>query len=183
MKKLDEETALSILFANTKRKKRIDNLLVIANACKYLVKLYGSQKSVAKKIGISSEMIRQFLTPLKLPKKIQKLVSERKIDSIDIVKEITSIKEPFKQTVAAEAIINSLSKDVRDIKRLVKNSDVSIKGAKNIVLEAKPKGLNIFIMDFDNETFQAIKKQSKDLKTKPVELVRKIVKDWLKKKR
>jgi len=184
MKKLDEETALSILFANTKRKKRIDDLLTIAEACQYLVNLrkYGSQQAVAKKVGLSAEMIRQFLAVLKLPKEIQKLVSERKIDSVDIVKEIAAIKDPPKQVAVAHAFVNSLSKDVRDIKRLIKEANLSIEDAKRTVLNAKPKGLHIFIMDFDDEIYRAIKRYSRTMKMKPPELVRKIVMDWLKKK-
>jgi len=182
MKKLDEETALSILFANTKRKKRKTDLLTIAKNCDYLVKLYGSQKAVAEKVGLSSEMIREFLVVLKLPKKIQDLVSERKIDSIDIVREISALKEPSRQIVASEAFINSLSKDVRDIKRLMKDANVSVKNAKKAVLDAKPEELHIFVMDFDDEMYQAIIENAKASRVKPTELVRGIVMDWLKQK-
>jgi len=182
MKKLDEETALSVLFANTRRKKRKTDLLTIAKHCDYLVKLYGSQKAVAEKVGLSSEMIREFLVVLKLPKKIQDLVSERKIDSIDIVREISALKEPSRQIVASEAFINSLSKDVRDIKRLMKDANVSVKNAKKAVLDAKPEELHIFVMDFDDEMYQAIIENAKASRVKPTELVRGIVMDWLKQK-
>jgi hypothetical protein len=180
MRKLNEETALAIVFANTKRKKRPDDLITIANAFDYLVRLYGSQKVVAEKVGLSTEMLREFLTPLKLPEEIQKLVSDRRVDSIDIIREISALKEPSKQIAATEAFINSLSKDVRDIKRLVKDANVSVKDAKKVVLEAKPKGLHIFVMDFDDEMYRTIIKQARVLKIKPAELVKRIVKDWLK---
>lgn len=183
MKKLDEETALSVLFANTKRKKRSVDLLTIAKSCEYLVNLYGSKRAVAEKVGLSTEMIREFLTILKLPKEIQKLVSERKVDSIDVVKEISALKEPSKQIEVAEAFINSPSKDARDIKRLVKNTDISINDAKKIILDTKPKGLHIFIMDFDDEMYKTIVKQAKLQRIKPAELVRAIVAEWLKNKK
>jgi len=184
MKALDEDTALSILFANTKRKRRIEDLFTIAKACEYLVSLkkYGSQRAVAEKVGLSAEMIRQFLTILKLPKKIQKLVAQRKIDSVDIVKEIAAIKDSSKQIAVASAFVNSLSKDARDIKRLLKNADLAIGDAKKIVLDAKPKGLHIFVMDFEDEIYRAIMGYSKSFKMKPAELVREIVTDWLKRK-
>ena len=51
MKQLDEKTARGIVFGNTKRKKRTVDLWTIAEACEYLVGLYGSQKSVAQKVG------------------------------------------------------------------------------------------------------------------------------------
>jgi len=182
MRKLNEETALAIVFANTKRKKRPDDLLTVANAFDYLVRLYGSQKVVAEKVGLSTEMVREFLTTLKLPEEIQKLVSDRRIDSIDIIREISSLKEPSKQIAATEAFINSLSKDVRDIKRLVKDANASIKDAKKVVLEAKPKGIHIFVMDFDEEMYRTIIKQARVLKIKPAELVKGIVSEWLKQK-
>ena len=75
-KKLDEESALAILFANTRRKKRKEDLITIARAFEYLVNLYGSKEAVAKRVGLSTEMIREFLTVLKLPREIQKLVTE-----------------------------------------------------------------------------------------------------------
>lgn len=181
MNKLDEETALSILFANTKRKKRTTDLLTIAKNCDYLVKLYGSQKAVSEKVGLSSEMIREFLVVLKLPKQIQDLVSERKIDSIDIVREISALKESPKQIIASKAFINSLTKDVRDIKRLIKNTNISVQNAKKSVLDAKPEELHIFIMDFNDEMYQAIIENAKASRVKPTELVRRIVIDWLKK--
>lgn len=182
MKELVEETALSILFANTKRKKRSVDLLTIAKSSEYLVKLYGSQKAVAEKIGLSTEMVREFLTVLKLPKEVQKLVSKREIDSIDVVREISVIKGLSKQIAAAEAFIDLLSKDVRDIKRLVKAANVSVEDAKKIILDAKPKGLHIFIMDFNDEIYQALTREAKILKIKPAELVKGIVTNWLKQK-
>jgi len=182
MKKLDEETALSILFANTKRKKRNMDLLTIAKSCDYLVKSYGSQRAVAEKVGLSSEMIREFLVVLKLPKQIQDLVSDRKIDSIDIVREISALKDPYRQIAAAEAFINSLSKDVRDIKRLMKDANVSVKNAKKTLLNAKPEELHIFVIDFDDEMYRAVIEIAKASRVKPAELVRGIVMDWLKQK-
>ncbi len=182
MKNLNENTALAIIFANTKRKNRNVDLLTMAKCFEYLVKLYGSQKAVAKKVGLSTEMIREFLIVLKLPIKIQKLVSERRLNSIDVVREISIIKYPSKQIAAAHAFINSLSKDVRDIKRLVKNAELPIEDAKKTVLDAKPKRLHIFVIDFDDETHQAITREAKTLKIKPAELVRRIVTDWLKQK-
>jgi len=179
MRKLNEEAALAIVFANTKRKKRPDDLITVANTFDYLVRLYGSQKVVAEKVGLSTEMIREFLTTLKLPEEIQKLVSDRRIDGIDIIREISVLKDPSKQIAAAEAFINSLSKDVRDVKRLVKGANVPIEEAKKVVLEAKPKGLHIFMMDFDDEMYRAIIKHTRTLKIKPAELVKGIVADWL----
>ena len=182
MKEVDEETALAILFANTKKKRRDEDLLTIAQSCEYLAKLYGSPRAVAEKIDLSTEMIREFLAVLKLPEEVQKLVSDRRIDSVDVVKEISALKEPKKQIEAAKSFVNSLSKDVRDIKRLVKDANLPVEKAKTAILDSKPKGLHVFIIDFDDEMYNAINAHAKSVKVKPPELVREIVKDWLNQK-
>lgn len=180
MKKLDEDIALAIVFSNTKRKKRKENLLTIAKAFDYLVKLYGSQKAAANKVGLSTEMIRQFLSVLKLPHEVQMLFSNRQIDSVDVAKELLALNDPTRQIIAAKTIADSLSKDVRDIKRLVKANKATIEEAKNIVQNSKPKGLHIFLLDFDDDTYRAIMEKAKILSIEPAELVREIVIDWLK---
>jgi len=174
--------ALAIVFANTHRKKRKENLLTIAEAFEYLTKLYGSREAVAKKVGLSAEMIREFLTVLKLPQKVQRLFFHRQLDNVDVAKELSALNSPAKQIAAAKVIADSLSKDVRDIKRLVKRENIPVENAKKAVSDAKPKGLHVFIIDFDDEMYRAIMRQAKILKTKAVELVREIVIDWLKHK-
>jgi hypothetical protein len=177
---LDEETALSIIFGNTKKKKRNVDLVTLAKTFRYLVNLYGSQAAAAKKVGLSTEMIREFLSTLKLPTEIQQLISARKIDSVDIVREISSLKDRSNQIAAANALMSSSSKDVRDIKRLVAGSSASIEDAKNVVTDLKPKGLHIFVMDVDDETYRLLLKRSKAMKLKPAEVARDIVSKWLK---
>lgn len=178
---LDEDTALAILFANTRRKKRTDDLLRIAESCEYLVDLYGSQRAVSRKVGLSEEMIRQFRTVLKLPIEVRRLVQNRQIDSIDIVKEIASLRDHSKQIAMAESLADTPSKEVRDIKRLVKYGYMSARGAKQLVKDAKPKKLNVFVMDFDEITSRRLEKAARARRTKEADLVRDIVSDWLKK--
>jgi len=178
MKVLDEETALAILFSNTKRKKRDADLLTIAKSCDYLVSLYGSQKAVADKIGLSSEMVREFLTTLRLPIEVQKLIAEKKIDRVDVVREISVLKSSSKQIAIAEALANVPSKDVRDIKRLVR-SGLPIEDATKLVLDSRPKGLNVFVMDMDDTTYQVLLKKARTLKITPAELARNIIIEWL----
>lgn len=180
MTTLNEETALSILFANTRRKKRRVDLFTLAQSCKYLVDLYGSKKDVAEKVGLSTEMIRELMLPLKLPREIRKLISSRKIDSIDTVREISALKEPSKQIAAASEFINTSTKDVRDIKRLINKARIPAERAKEIILEAKPKDLHIFVMDFDEEMYRSLLEHSKRKKIDPAVLVKEIVSNWLK---
>ena len=179
--KLDEETALAIIFANTRRKpqNRKEDILTIAKCFDYLVELYKSKKAVTEKVDLSDEMIRQFLTTLKLPTEIQNMIAQRKIDSVDAVRNLATIRDKEKQIETAKLYASLQSKDARDINRIIKGDKISTKEAKKIIDKAKPKGLNIFVMDFDDDTYKTIMKEASSRKIKPAELVKKIVTDWL----
>lgn len=182
MEELDEETALAIVFANTKRKKRDLDLITIAKAFDFLVKLYRSRKAVAEMVGISTEMIREFLIALDLPLEVQKLLSERKIDSVDMISKISALKKPSIQIAVANAIVGLQPEDMRDITRQIKTANISPEEAKKIILNAKPKGMHIFIIDFDDQMYKKIKIEAENLNIRPAELVREIVRDWLEQK-
>lgn len=179
MKELDENTALGIVFANTKRKKRTADLWTIAEACEYLVELYGSQKTVAQKAGLSSETIRQFRKVLTLPKEVADMVRARLIDRLDVAYRISMLDDPENQVRVANQVAELSTDDVRDMKLVIAGAGLSPEAAKNRVLESKLKGLHVFVMDFDAEEYQVIVQQAKGRKMVPAELVRQVVLDWL----
>ncbi len=179
MKKLDEQTALAILFANTKRKKRTEDLVTIAEACEYLVELYGTQKAVAEKVGLSSEMVREFRKILTLPREVQQMVKNREIDHLDIAYRISMVAEPGRQIEIARQVAKLQSKDLRDVKRLISTAGLSTQESKKKVLESKLKGLHVFVMDFNDEEYRAIIERARERKAVPAELVKQIVIDWL----
>ena len=181
MNKWDEATAWATAFENTRRKKRSKDLVTVAGAMKYLTELHGS-KAVAGKLNLHVEMIRQFLTVLELPRSVKALFANRQIDSVDVAKELAALGDKKSQETVAKAIVNSPSKDVRDIKRLIKTSHYGVKDAKKTVLNAKPKGLNIFVLDLDDETSRKVMAEARARKMKPAELVRKIVTNYVRKK-
>lgn len=180
MTESEEDIALAILFANTKRKKRRVDLLTIAKSCEYLVKLYGSKEEVAKKIGISSSMIRQLLTPLKLSENIQLLIQNRDIDSIEIVNQIATIKDPNAQLSFVENLENVMSEDSRDIKRILKKSDLSTTEARKTIIDQKPKKVHFFIIDLDDDEYNSIIKKSYENGIEPATFVKRIVSNGLK---
>jgi hypothetical protein len=182
VKKFNEKGALAIVFGNTRRKKRYEDLVTIAKAFKYLANLYGSKKKLSNRIGLSVEMIREFLAVLKLPKEVQELVNTRRIDSIDTVKELIALQDQSKQIGVAKAIADLQSKDTRDIKRLIKKLNMTVEEAKEVVTAEKPKGMHVFVIDFDNEVYRELNRRAKALKTAPVELVRKMITKWLQQK-
>lgn len=180
MNEIDEDLALSILFANTKRKKRDLDLLTIAKSTDFLVNLYGSQKIVAEKIGISNEMIRKFLLPLQFPKDIQKLIQDRYIDSIDVINEISSIKEKDIQISLFKELKDIPAKDVRDIVRILKKSNLTVYEAKKTILDQKVKHVHFFILDLKDDEYNVIIKKSNEQKIDPAIYVKNLVINGLK---
>lgn len=180
MNELDEETALSTVFANTKRKKRTADLLTVARSFEYLVGLYGSQKAVAERVGLHPEMIRQFRSLLRLQSEVQDLIAGRRIDKLDVAYRIAMIGDPLQQIAVAQSIADlSQSKDVRDVIRLVTKAGSSAEESKRMIIEAKPKGLHIFVMDFDDRAYTAVQERAKQRSISPAELVKQIVDQWL----
>jgi len=179
--KLTEEIALAIIYANTRRKprNRKEDIITIANCFNFLYELYGSRKKVSEKTDLSEEMIRQFLCSLKLPNEIQDMIAKRKIDSVDAVRNLAAISDYKKQKELAKLYYNMQAKDTRDIKRLVKKGNLSAVDAKKKISKAKPKGFNVFMMDFDDEIYKNIIRQASERKIKPAELVKRIVEEWL----
>ncbi len=179
MTTLDEETALSLLFGNTKRKKRSTDLVTLAEACAYLVRLRGSQRAVAESLGLSTEMIREFLMALKLPDEVREMIRQRKIDRLDVVRELASLKSQAAQVEAARVAALCSSKDLRDIKRLIKLGGTSVEEARALVLGSKPKGFHIFLLDLDDELYSALLESSEKMGMKPAEVARQVLAEWI----
>lgn len=182
MNNLNENLALSIAFANTKRKKRELDLISIAEAFDYLVNLYGSLDIVANKIGISNEMVRKFLLPLNFTDEIKQLIQMRYIDSIDIISEISTIKDKEIQLSICRDLKNLTSKDVRDIIRKLKESNLSVEDTKNLILKHKNKNIHLFIIDFNDDEYKMIIKNSNFYNIDPAIYIKNIVKNELKNK-
>jgi len=180
MKDLDENTALAVLFANTRRKRRTTDLISVAEACHYLKGLYRSQRAVAEKVGLSSEMIREFLALRSLPGEIKSMVRAREIDRLDVAYRIAMIRDPARQLDMAKKVATEPTKDVRDIARLLGATDLSVEESRERVRESKFKGLHIFVIDFDDEEYRTISARAQSLRVKPAEVVQRAILDWLK---
>lgn len=180
MTALDETTALAIVFANTKRQKRTVDIVTVAKALEHLVKLYGSQKEVARKVGLSSEMVREFRKVLALPPKVLDMVRSREIDRIDLAYRISKITGPVEQLAAAEQAMGLSTDDVRAAERVVSKQGGSFTDAKDRVTKSKLRDLHVFVIELDDREQKAILKEARKKRTQPAELVKQIVLDWLK---
>jgi hypothetical protein len=175
----DENAALAIVLSNTKRKNRTLDIITIAKSFKKLEGGYGSRKAVAEKIGISTEMIRQFMSALTLEPDVQHMISARKIDSVDVVSELSKIKKSEAQKLAAIEIQNINSKDARDILRLMRESKVSFEIAKEEIAKIKDSkkfdDMHVFVIDFNNDERTKILEIATRKKVKPADLIKQIV--------
>jgi hypothetical protein len=182
LKKLDEDTALARIFANTRRKKRTADLITVARAFDYLCQLYGSQKAVADKVGLSPEIVREFRAVLRLSPQVQGLVRARKIDSLDVAYRIGMVRDSAKQVEMAKRLMEARSGDVRDVRRLAEKSDLSVQKAERIVFESSFRGLHVFVIDFDEEQYQQIRRRARSNGVQPAVLVQHVILEWLRKK-
>jgi len=131
------------LIANTRRKKRHDNLVEIARQIRWLEKDLGSLKEVSKTIGVSTDQLHQFLSVEKLSPVVKKLVEDRKIDLINTVHYMRNFDYEAQKEIANEFIKKRLTAgDIRVIAPLRRDTNYKdvkaiisrVRGAKNVKL-------------------------------------------------
>jgi len=110
------ETALVRLVGSTWRLHRVKNLLEVANELKVAEELLGGREVVAKEIGLSEEMLREFASVTKLDKSVQHMVKKGLLSSVDVAYRISMLPKGDQLQVARAYIENKLSgKEVRDV--------------------------------------------------------------------
>lgn len=180
MKKLTENDALALLFANLKeRKKKVHDWVTIASACKFLVDLYGSPKKVADTLSVSQNLIHQIIKITTLPKEVQKLIADGKI-LLDAANQIATLASPSAQINVATLSVGLSSKDVRELVQYARNhEDASLEEFKNILREQKKtEKINLLILPISEDIYSTIKKISNKNKCSP----EKLVISWIKEK-
>lgn len=179
---MDEESALAVIFANTKRRKRLVDLLTVAECFAFLKKIYPNQKAIAEKTDLSREMVREFLVILDLPDYVKELIRSRKIDSIDKAYRLSKIKDKETLRNAVDKLVVLQTHDIRDIvSSMHENSELSIETAKESVLATKPRDIHFFVIDFTEKDYKTLVSLSKHMGNSPAELVKKVVEEWLNK--
>ncbi len=176
---MDEEHALAIIFANTKRRKRLVDLITIAEAFDSLRKIYPSQEVIAEKTDLSREMVREFLQLLTLPDDVKELIRSRQIDSIDTAYRLATIKNEDTLRNVLSKLSNVQTHDFRDVVRSMDEKNLSVDRAKEIVLSKKPRGIHFFVIDFTDKDYRKLTSISKKTNSSPADLIKKVVEDWL----
>lgn len=117
------EKALIRLVGSTKRNRRAKNLLEVAREISIAEKILGNKKTLAKEIGISVEMLREFASVTRLHKSVQQMVKKGLMSSVDVVYRISMLPKGNQLQVARAYIENKLSgKEVRDVVSLFKRN-------------------------------------------------------------
>jgi hypothetical protein len=115
----DADRALTLVLANTKIAerpgvRRPHSLPEIAVAIRTAEAFYGRLKEVANRVGISSEMLRRFLSVERLHAKVLPLVEARRIDSLNAVHYMAALPAADQPTVAGALVTGKMSgTDVR----------------------------------------------------------------------
>ncbi len=99
------EDALAALLANTRCVRRKLTLLQLADSIEVAAAGLGSVEAVSDRVGLSYEMLRQFLTVKKLSPKVKALITQRRIESVDIAHRLSKLP-PTDQELVADAIAN-----------------------------------------------------------------------------
>jgi len=113
--------AIAIIISGTRRGKRNIDMVKLVDSISYAEQCMGSLNAVAESVKLSVQQLKDFLAVNKLCKEVKKLVSERAIDSVDVVKNIGQLPKE-KQIILAREITKGRisSKDVRIITTFMK---------------------------------------------------------------
>jgi hypothetical protein len=104
------------LIANTRCVRRKLSLVEVARWIDTARRGLGSLGALARRVGLSQEMLREFATVNALSPKVKKLVAERKIDAVDVVHRLSKLPPSEQYRVAKLVVTGDLdSSDVRAV--------------------------------------------------------------------
>ena len=190
-KMINENQKLANLFLNLKgNKKKRDNWIQIATICKDVLDKSKDRKEAAKKMGVSTELIRSIVSLLDLPSEIQEMIKNNEIlldaaQRINTIKDKNKDKERKRRIEVAKAISGLASHDQREIIRFAKKFPTSnLKDyKKRVTTKRETKELHVAVIALENEQYEKLEKISKKKKTSLEKLLLEIIDQWLGEKR
>lgn len=147
------EQLIASLILNTKRNKRLNSLIEIAEDIESLSKETGGVDEVAKLIGISTHMLNQFLSVQKLSKKVREKVASRELDSVSVANYIAKYDEKDQEYLADNYINGYLnSQDIRVLGPLrTKFPKTAIDALAEKVIKSKDIKVSVFYVQLPSE--------------------------------
>jgi len=157
----DEVKLLAIIAAGTKRKKRIVDILKVAEALKDLHDLHGSRDAVSKIVKLSPEMIREFLKLLSLTDEVKALIKKGLINSVDIGYRVSKLSKKDQIVLAKYVFEKGLSSgDVRNIvKYKIDNPSILITNAVKNVVDSKVTKIFVAYLGIDKNTNERLEQK------------------------
>ena len=138
---LDKNEALAICFRNLKGSKSKD-LLMTARALKYLRGLpeFSSNKRVGDGVGVSGEIVRQFIALLDLPTPVQSHLEQRTL-GLEHGRRLRQLQRTRPSIVeeVAEAMVSMTAMEARDlVEYLIRTPNASVQDGLRALEAAKP---------------------------------------------
>ena len=137
----DRNTALAACFGNLKGSK-VKDLLLTAHALKYLKGLpeFGSDKRIGEQVGVSGEMVREFISLLDLPPAVHARINQKKLglEHGRRLRELLRFR-PAEVEDAADAMASMTAMAARDlVEYLKRDPTASVEEAVQALEAAKP---------------------------------------------
>lgn len=157
-----KEEVISRLLLNTKRNKRRDDIITIANDIISLKNELGGLQKVSDLIGISTGMLNRFLSVEKLSDSLKILVKNRQIDKISEVNSLSKFNHIDQERIASLLVNKKLNnqdlKVLPPLRKLYPNDDIEMLAQKTTKsANIKVSVINFYIGDLhkDKEQFRA----------------------------
>lgn len=181
---MDRDEALAISFSNLKGSKK-KNLLQTAKALQLLRSLpdYRSNADVGSAVGVSAEIVREFLLLLKFPDDIQALFADGRL-KLEHGRRLAQLSRQRPELLgdAADAMSGMTAMDARHLTDyLLHYPEVPVEIAKQVILDSKTKTEREYhvVAILSEEDYKKLSASARARKTSLDRLVTSIVKEWL----
>lgn len=185
---MDRQEALAISFANLKGPRDKD-LVQTARALQSLKSLpeFGSNAAVGRAVGVSGEIVREFLSLLQLPRAVQELLETRQL-SLEQGRRLWQLGRARPDAVlqAAQAMVGLTAMDSRHlVDYLCKHRELSVSEAKERVLASKTVTRREFhiVARLGEEDYRELRRWARSQGQPVDELVTKVVLAWLRERK
>ncbi len=179
--------ALGICFGNLKGQKSKD-LLQTARALRFLRELpeFNSNRRLGEAVGVSGEIVRQFVSLLALPDSVQSQLKRGEL-GLEQGRRLWQLSRARPEIVeeVAQTIRSRTAMESRDlIEYLIRTQTASVQEGLSALDAAKPAITHEYHIDaiLDEQAFRELTAQARKRRVKESELVSLIVSRWLEEK-
>ena len=181
---LEKREALAICFRNLKGTKAKD-LLLTARALKYLKGFpeFQANERLGEEVGVSGEIVRQFISLLDLPPSVQTYLEQRRL-GLEQGRRLWQLHQarPSVVEAAARAMASMTAMESRDlVEYLIRMPSASVQETLLVLKEAKRNISHEYHVEavLDENAYEALVAQARKRGASVNDLVSGIVNNWL----